>query len=376
MSKWTWQSIFIYIIALILLYSTSLQGQYLVGTDIHSEYYISSRMYNGWDINYPHLYNASISTAIIAPFISKVTGISLIWVYKAIYPALFALVPVILYFAYKKMIGRTPALIASAFFISMPAFFLELPQLPRQELAELLFCLTILVIVYGSKKWIWSIIPLLMFTVIIHYTIGMMALAFLICMMVVKLVGYKWKWNVLQNSNVPFRVLLIAIVCVGLLSLVWGLNVASGLSLRALSNIANVSVNEQVIQGTQPIDIDNVVNTSDGITSTALGLDIIGGNISGYGAVFRIIQIITQVLIIVGCFSVLIRYKYYKWNSEFVASIGGSLMLLLLCIVVFGFSGLLGITRFYHVALIFLAPMLSISLDVFSRRKGSICGSP
>lgn len=355
--------IILYLISISLLYMTSMQGSYLVGSDIQSEFYIANRMYWHWDTSYPHLYNASISTALIAPWISKLFGIDLITVFKAVYPVLFSFVPVLLYYIYRQAISQWKAIIAVLFFVAVPVFFLELPQLPRQELAEVFLCLIILVMISKLQYKIAIILPCALLIVMIHYSIGLMTIAFLLAMLLVKTVALKWKWNLLQDSRISFEGLTATLGITVCLALYWGLAIANGLPLHAISNIFFVGVPQSVQSGYDPVTVQTVTGASDSITAAAVGLDIFDSGISVWGKTFRVIQWITQLLIIAGCIRLLFWNKQYKFSSEFAAGIAASAGLLILCITVFGFSGLLGMTRFYHISLIFLAPMFAIGLD-------------
>jgi uncharacterized membrane protein len=101
--------IYIYGLSLALLWQMSMLGSYIVGADIHSEYFVVNRaIAEGWDLGYVHIYNTSAVLGWLSPIIAKV-GIPVLWQFKALYPALFAGVPVILFFAYRRMIGEKRA---------------------------------------------------------------------------------------------------------------------------------------------------------------------------------------------------------------------------------------------------------------------------
>lgn len=361
--------VILYFVSLGLLYLTSMQGFYLVGSDIHSEYYIASRMYDAWDINYPHLYNASVSTTLIAPWISRFLSIDLVTVFKVIYPALFAVVPVILYFIYRTQTDDKRALFAALFFISVPVFFMEMPQLPRQELAELFLCIMLLFIVSNIRYKSVAIVPLATIIVTLHFSMGIVAIAFLSGMLAVKLANEKLQWRLIETSKVSYTCLIITLTLAITTATVWGLNIADGMALHSLTNIFSVG-HEPVVTSNTVATSDMVtapfampVAKSDGIITAALGLDIMNSNVTAWGKIFRVIQWITQLLVVLGCFQLLFRYRQYKFSSEFISGIAASCVLLLMCITVFGFSGLLGMTRFYHISLIFLAPMFVLGAD-------------
>ena len=74
-----------------------------------------------------------------------------------------------------------------------------------------------------------------------------------------------------------------------------------------------------------------------------------------WGKVFRIFQYLTQLAIVVG-FVYLIKDRK-KYSAEYLSFCGASIMLILACMFIPKFAGLLNATRFYHLALFLLAPV-------------------
>jgi uncharacterized membrane protein len=96
----------------------------------------------------------------------------------------------------------------------------------------------------------------------------------------------------------------------------------------------------------------------DVIISAALGLDF--SQVSLQGKVFRILQYITQFLIIAGCLRLVVKPSGLKLSREYIILSLVSALFLACCIVLPWFSNILNITRWYHIALITLAPFLVI----------------
>jgi uncharacterized membrane protein len=182
------------IMALGLVYSTTLLGNYVVGTDIHSELY-QSRITLSTGIDFANANFPSIVTVALAPFLSWLLHIDIVWVYKAVLPLFLAGVPVILYFAFKAQFGAERAYFASLFFIIMPAYSLEITQIAKSMVAELFYALAILALV---SRWKWKI-PIMAVSVIMavlsHYTVGVI----LICTLyyIVGMAGILLDWALL-----------------------------------------------------------------------------------------------------------------------------------------------------------------------------------
>jgi len=363
----------IYLVSLLLIFSTSLLGDYMVGSDIHSEYYIANRMYDGWDINYPHLYNASMSTAVVAPWLSKFLHLDLVWVFKAVYPAFFAFVPVILWFAYRKMMGNWRAVFAVAFFVSVPTFFLELPQLPRQMLAEVFFALMVLAMVSNWRQrykmaCFGVCLPL---TILLHWSVGLLSLAFFICLVVALLATKKIRFGLFTDRKLHLGFLsAITVVClVG--GMVWGSLVAGALPMRgvsvATSIVARVLVQETAspTEGVVPWDMFVPPLKGEPLMRAAVGGDFT--DVTIWGKVFRVVQYITQILVVVGAVYLLFRYRRYRFSTEFAICVGAAFGLLLCCAVIPSFSYILNLTRFYHITLFFLAPIFVVGVDALCR---------
>ncbi len=90
------------------------------------------------------------------------------------------------------------------------------------------------------------------------------------------------------------------------------------------------------------------------LIQTALGLDFPQASIQG--KFFRVLQYITQLLLIVGCLRLIFRPKGLRFKAEYIALSVTSVLLIVAAIFLPGFAEGLNTTRMYHIALITLAP--------------------
>jgi uncharacterized membrane protein len=96
------------------------------------------------------------------------------------------------------------------------------------------------------------------------------------------------------------------------------------------------------------------VHAREPLVSTALGLDF--GQVSILGKLFRIIQILIEMSIIISLFNMIFGYCPAKIKVEYRVLALGNGLILIACIVIPGFSGYLNATRFFQIGLIMLSP--------------------
>jgi len=117
----------LFAIGLTLLLARTLTSPYLANTDIHVElFYQKLTEINAyWDPSiYPHTCNTMLSTVILPTVYSACLGTDVMLVYKVMFSILFALVPVVLYHAFKGLLKPRFSFFSVFLFISFYAFFL------------------------------------------------------------------------------------------------------------------------------------------------------------------------------------------------------------------------------------------------------------
>ena len=144
----------ILMIAVALLLNNTLITNYLWGFDIQIERYVAQFVVtNGFwgappsfDRNTLNL-NTMLSITMLTPLLSLVTGMSVTWVLKLIFPLLFALVPLGLFRRDEKLTSARIALFGVFFFMATFSFYTELLAMARQEIAELFVVALLLLLV-------------------------------------------------------------------------------------------------------------------------------------------------------------------------------------------------------------------------------------
>lgn len=368
----------LYGIAAGMVLMTTLAGPHLVGSDIHIEYYYA-QLYSGGDV-WPSLWHivqeTAIANTVIAPLIYKVLHIPLFWVYKLVFPLMFASVPVILYLIYRKWLSERNAFLAAMFFIAFPAFLLELPTIARQMVAEV-FLVAFLYLVLVSSLRLRYKVPLVtccgMLTILAHFATGVIFL-------IIIGVGFLVKPFLRIKEGLPTRVMGVVLVVLLVGSVAYFSNAASGAMAYKLGGLYDSFVPEeyelnvrmapknmaapQPIENTiyDPTEVEEPVEPAPGgskppwyaryetLMKMGLGFDFL--ETSALGKLFRILQWLVLLLIPIGLWLLRKQRGYWLFAS-------GAIFVLALCLIP-GFSSILNISRFFQVALFLLAPALVV----------------
>jgi uncharacterized membrane protein len=261
-----------FMMALALLYQTTLISDYLVGSDIHQEHYFAGLVLeNGfWNASVAANVNSCLSIVVLAPVYSLLLNMDIVWLFKVVYPVLFALMPLALFRIFRLQLRPQYAFLAVAFFISLPMYTMDMAQLARQQVAELFFVLVILLMVDRRLTVIQRTILVIIFgigVVVSHYGLGTgYAIGYLACGVIV-LVFIKsrfgrvlWQRLIGKSNSLPDDLAapgafnkraLVVIVCVGLTFMLgyYG-SVASGAPLGGANVFRGIAktTGEQVIQ--------------------------------------------------------------------------------------------------------------------------------
>ena len=357
----------VYLFGLAFLLQTTLISDNLIGTDIHAEYYIYQISLDGWDMSYPHAYNTAIGSTLIAPSLTRVFGIPGYWIYKVIFPVLFSLVPFYLYSIFKDEFNDKIAFMACVVFVTLPTYLLEMIGLPRQMLGELMLAFIMFCIILRPAKT-WQLVPMLIVCVLLgflfHYVTGPIILAYLVCCLVV-LLGIKYIGKYLKVQKVRFSLIWLAVIIIlpSIAGFAYYAKTASGTVMQNYGIVTfwlgNRMSDKPIVPATAittitPEPKDGYFEKQEPLIRTALGLDFLEADISG--KVFRIVQFLAQLFIILGCLWIIKNRG--KISPEFIAFVLSSLAMLLACILLPRFSNIINTTRFYHIALFSLAPVM------------------
>ena len=247
----------IWIIAISLIYDSSLISTYIWGWDIQNEYYLANKVisFSIWDPTYPDAYNAMLSVVMLAPFYSIISNMDLAYVFKIIYPLLFSLVPVGLYKIFKNQSEPKIAFLACFLFVSFYTFFIEMLSLAREMIAEL-FLIMLLLLIFDKVINKRTIILSIIFSIgliISHYSLtylaifsftGVLITLFLINMVINYLNGNKSSLNLNSRKIKNFTVILFILLFMGLFTYSWYTSFADGTAIGALSGAFKTIIHE------------------------------------------------------------------------------------------------------------------------------------
>lgn len=183
----------VFSISISLLLHNSLITSYIVGFDIHTEYYFYKiteieSFWNNELIDESGLNVHRMLASTILPTVASVLlNIDGTWIFKIIYPFIFSLLPVGLYHLFKKLTEERTALLSALFFVSIYVFYTEMLCLPRQMIAEFFLGSLLLLLVsnLNSIKFKFLAITFLFCLTVSHYGTTYFYIALLILSYVV-----------------------------------------------------------------------------------------------------------------------------------------------------------------------------------------------
>lgn len=410
----------IYLLAVVLQYQTTLISSNLVGSDIHLEYFISNMVLEQgfWNPAYMGTYlNACMGLTILLPVYKLLTNLELIWIFKLICPLVFAVLPVVLYRIFKMQFSTIVSVLAVIFFVTMPMFTMDLVQLVRQQQSELFFILVFLIILDTDMNILCKIIVGLFFSIgvmITHVGIAIGFIGYLLAGLVfVILLTRFWRNKVNQIKKPIWGMLLIVILLFGTIGIYAGFYgfVYSGKMITSVSlpvEIAQRTI-EMIstgIEGTnngvqtvspsviydRPSGLDGIENSGEKLPTqdipvvkgmsffqrfpflnplakeplaqTAIGLDF--GKASVLGKIWRVLQYLVEICLIVGLFKLLLR-PLRNMRVEYMAFVIGSFFVL---VGIYGLSTYgwgLGTVRVLGITLLFMAPLFVIGCGTIGK---------
>lgn len=347
----------IFLIALSLLFHTSLITMYISGWDIQKEFYSSNFIIENslWDSTNISPVNSTLSIVMLAPIFSIISGMSQIWVFKIIYPLLFSLVPLGLYQVYQKQTNDNIAFLACFFFVSLFTFYTEMLSVARQEIAELFLVLLMLLIVdtkIDRMKYSMLSIAFIFSLCVSHYALSFI---FLFLLSITFLLRY---FNVLPERKNMTSITGATFV---LLSFV--------IILSWYAYIGNSYTFNTFVLTLRNIVINSIIELFSSTSSTdTQGLYLLTSKTGSLlHEITKYLHIISQVFITIGIISLLLKQSKtkMKFKKEYIIFSELSYILLLAGIVLPFLASSINTTRLYQISLIFLAPFFVIGGLVF-----------
>ena len=135
---------FILTMSLSMLWMLSARSWHLTGWDIVQELVTANSTFvtGKWSMDLiKDAYNACLSITILPTVLTNNTHITIEYLFKFLYPLIFAHFPVMLYFWFKRQTSKDYSLLAIIYIIAQPFFIQPMVALARQEISFFFFAL-------------------------------------------------------------------------------------------------------------------------------------------------------------------------------------------------------------------------------------------
>ena len=367
----------VFITAISLLYHKSLVSMYLWGTDIHVEHHLCNLVMwdSYWDLTISGSINTMLSIVMLAPIFSDICNMPSVWVFKVIYPLIFALVPLGLYRVFQKQTDDKIAFLSCFFFMAAGPFYIIMLWVARQQIAELFFVLLILLMVTMDIDRVKRSFLLCIFgfsLVVSHYGVSYIYMFSIIFAWLIlylmenpaiqrSINGFRYKFNQywaagytidpITSENMRNRTIGSAFVRLFVVfALTWYIYVSSSAVFNTIVNIG-----EQII--------NNIADMFKPEEVEALHM-LFGVTVSPLHNVNKYLHILTQFFISIGIVALLLKHPGIKFEKEYSVLSLIFFSIFVASLVIPYTSVQLGATRAYLLFLFFLAPFCTIGCIV------------
>ncbi|MCX6660891.1 MAG: DUF2206 domain-containing protein, partial [Candidatus Bathyarchaeota archaeon] len=340
-------------ISICLLLHTSLVSGYLWGWDIQYEFHTATIVENAssWNPAFPSNLNAMLSIVVLGPEISSICSINLIWVMKLLFPLIYSLVPLGLYLLYKGQVGAKIAFYSVAFFMSFSAFYGEMPQLGRQEIAELFLVLLMMVIFSGKLSPYVRALFLVVFSfslIVSHYALTYLLLIEFVAVWAITHVNRPIGPRTRSRLTSGFVMTFIVI------SLSWYTYLTGSSTLHTGVSVVT--------------DIANSFSSDFLKPESTQGFAVIAASsVSPLHIASKYLLLLSQFLIAVG---VIVCVAGVRWGGiarEFKAFASVSVLVMVAGLIVPLLASSLNTARLFHIGTIFLSPFVFVGLQAIGR---------
>ena len=342
----------IFAISLAILYHVNLISTYLWSFDIFFEAHGSFQVVEKGLWNPKHGIPLLLF-AVLAPTYSLLCNLSLIWVFKIIFPFFFSLAPPTLYLVYSRAnfgdirLDEKLALLSVFVFIFYYGFFKDMPD--KQHIAELFLALILMLMVTEIPNRMATVSLLLFSLVTSHYGVSyvfMLSLIFALVMLYV--LNRREESSSLLTLNF---VSLFSALAVG-----WYMYVSSGEKFETIVNIGNHILNKimDILKPDYRSGISYLEYKTPSIT----------------WQIYKYIHVILQIFIFVGILRLLISILNRKVKNPEIAYISLAFYSLL-AFQVFTTYGM-GMDRVLQITLVLLSPFAIIGCITIARAINSV----
>jgi uncharacterized membrane protein len=350
----------IFMIALALLFHFSLISGYIVpyGGDSPVELFVfrNAQMNSYW---YPVLpfavgdqplgrMNAMLSVTILPTVYSNMLGLDPTWVYKIIYPIIFAFLPVALYMLWKPYIGKKYAFLAAFLFMAQSTFYTEMMALSRQLVAELFFVLLFMVLLNKQIRMQTKYFAFIIFSfglIFSHYALSEIFLV---------LIFTAWAASMwlFRRPSVNLQLGMVVFFFVAMFG--WYIFTSGSIVFDSFVTFTNY-VYSQLGDFFNPLSRGSAVLTGLGLAESPSLLNTIS----------RGFAYLTELFILIGIVGLITRKTRFRFDRDYAIFALIAMAILAALTIVPGLANTLNMTRFYHILLMLLAPFCIVGIWMF-----------
>ncbi|MEM2292928.1 MAG: DUF2206 domain-containing protein [Candidatus Aenigmatarchaeota archaeon] len=363
----------VFIIGVSLLLHSLLVSRYIItfGSDVSLELFVfrntlESGYWNSvppvhWDVELGRL-NDMLSITVLPTVYSNILGLDSTWIFKLVFPLIFAFAPLCLYQIWRKSFGAKWAFVSAFFFMATATFYTELLGLNRQMIAELFFALLLFILLDKRLSGLQRIVSFTFFgfgLVVSHYGLAEIFLFLIVFVLVCLLISRQRSNNLTVSMVVLFFAIMFA----------WYIYTS-----RASVFESFLDYGEYVYQR-----LGEFFNLESRGKTVLRGLGLESPP-TIWNAISRFFAYATEFLIVAGFANLLLKRKSIDLGTENFIITSGAMGLLAALIIVPGLANTLNMTRFYHILLFFLAPLCTLGANfltklTFKKRKNEMYAS-
>ncbi|MCW4003206.1 MAG: DUF2206 domain-containing protein [Candidatus Bathyarchaeota archaeon] len=349
----------IFMIAIALLFHVSLLSNYIVpfGSDSPAELYVfrNTQLNSHWNpvFAFPAdeglgRFNAMLSITILPTVYSNIIGMDGTWIFKIIYPIIFALVPIALYQLWQPYIGKKFAFLATFLFMAQLTFFTEMVALNRQIIAELFFVLLFLLLLNKKITMQRKFIGFAVFSfglIFSHYALAQIFLFLILA---------AWSTSVFYLKKPSLNLKLNMIVFLFVAIFAWYIYTSGAVVFNSFLSFTGYVYN-QLGGFFNPASRGQAVLTGLGLAQSPSLLNTIS----------RGFAYLTEIFIVIGVVALVRKKTRFAFERDYTVFSLVAVAFLVLITIVPGLANTLSMTRFYHILLMFLAPFCIIGIWAF-----------
>lgn len=345
--------IVILIIAVSLMFQREFISRHLLGWDVFGEFYVfrltnTNSLWNAAiSTPAPELlnYNAMLSVTILPTIYSNLLNMQGELIFKVVYPLLYSLVPLSLYQMYKQEFGKPTAFLSAFYFVLFPRFYGEER---RQIIGELFLVLLIFSILKRNMNPRKKQIILCIFgaaLVVSHYSISyifMFCILFAWVFMFIMKKLSPTKWNPRKRNVVTASFVLLILA----FNFSWAF-----VSSSPINNLFELASHILTSFTTGFLSVE---------TRGERVSEFVAPDFSNMSLTYKTDYIINKIpyfFIIVGLIVLMKKHKKMRIQSEYLPMVLANISILLMVLVVPFFGPAFLAHRFYHLSLLFLAPV-------------------